>query len=125
MQDAVAVLSTDDDHVPGLLQELAPPALPTDGISSRFHVLARQPIRRGEGEHQPGQQDVHAHRPRGFLGRMRQTPLLLPFFHTAILDETVVIVIIKGLQGLVHRGVGQKDGFPPRALVVCHSGLDT
>jgi hypothetical protein len=59
---------------------LAPPALPTDGLSSRFHLLALQPIRRGQGEHQQGKHNVHAHRPHGFLGRMRQTPLLLTFF---------------------------------------------
>ena len=40
-------------------------------------LLTLQPVRRRQGEHQQGEQDVHAHRPRGFLGRMLQTPLLL------------------------------------------------
>ena len=40
MKNVVITLSKDDDLVPGLLQELAPPALPADGListASRSH----------------------------------------------------------------------------------------
>ena len=64
---------------------------------------------------------MHPHGPRGFLGRMAQVPLLLGFLDTAVLDETAVIIVIKGLQGLLHRGIGQEHRFAPRAIVLAHA----
>jgi hypothetical protein len=118
-KDAVIALGEDDHLLPGLLLELAPPALPADGLSPTLLLLARPPGRRRQGEHQQGQQDVHPHGPRGFLGRTFQTPLWLALLDTALLDETASIVIIKGPQGLIHRSVGQEHGFAPQAPSAC------
>jgi hypothetical protein len=85
MKDAVGVLGKDDDQIPGLLQELAAPALPTDGLSPGVLLLTLPPIGGCQGEQQQSEHHMHAHRPRCFLGRMRQTPLLLTLFDTAIL----------------------------------------
>lgn len=76
-KDAVAVLGKDDDLVPVLCQELAPPALPAEGLPPGVGLLALQPVSGRQGEQQQGKHDVHAHRSRGFFGWMLQTPLLL------------------------------------------------
>ena len=47
MKDPLVVLGKDDDQVPGLLLELAPPALPADW----GFLLTRQEIRRGQRKH--------------------------------------------------------------------------
>jgi hypothetical protein len=90
--------------------------LPADRFFSHVVLLTLQTVHRRQGEHQQGEEGVHAHRPRRFLGRMLQAPLLLALLDTAILDQTAIIIIIKGAQGLVHRGIGQEDGFTPRAV---------
>ena len=33
-----------------------------------------------------------------------------------MLDQTAVIVVVERLQGLLHGGLGQEDGFPPWAI---------
>lgn len=60
---------------------------------------------------------MHTHPLRGLLGLVLQTPLLLTLFDTAVLDETSVI-IIKGLQGMVHRGIGREDRFTRGSILV-------
>ncbi len=44
MKDAVAGLRKDNDLVPGLLEEMASPALPADGLSSIFLLLTWPPM---------------------------------------------------------------------------------
>ena len=114
MKDGIVVLGKDDDLIPGLFQELAAPALPADRLFPHSVLLTLQPVRRRQGEHEQGEQHVHAHRPRRFLGRMLQAPLLLTLFATTILDETAVIVVERP-QRLVHRGIGQEDRSTRRA----------
>src|SRR5512132_4296512 len=86
MKDAVVALGKDDDQIPHLLQELAAPALPADGLSPGVLLLTLPSIGGCQGEHEQGEHHVPAHRPRGFLGWMLPTPLLLTLFDTAILD---------------------------------------
>ena len=51
MKNTVPAASKDDDLVPGLLQELAPPPLPTHRLSLQLCLLTRQPVRRRQGKH--------------------------------------------------------------------------
>lgn len=44
-------------------------------------------------------------------------PLLLRFLDKTVLDETAIIIIVKGLYGLLDRSVRQEDGFTPRPIV--------
>jgi hypothetical protein len=68
LKDAGAILGKDHDVIAGLWQELATPALPTDGLVPGVGWRTRQTIRRRQGEHQQGQHHVDAHGPRGFCG---------------------------------------------------------
>ena len=61
---------------------------------------------------------MHSHRPLRFLGRTAEVPLLLGFFDTTVLNQTAVIIIIGRLQGLLHPGIGQNDGFPLGPIVL-------
>jgi hypothetical protein len=115
MKNAVAVLRKNDHVVPGLLQELTVLAVLADGVSPAFLWLTLPPIGGRQGEQQPGEQDTDPHCPGGFLGWMLQPPLRLALLASAVLDETAVIIGIERLQGLVHRGIGQEDGFARRA----------
>ncbi len=112
MKDAVSPLGKDDDLIPRLPEDLAPPALPLRRLTLCVGLLTLPTIGGRHRKQQQGEYDVHAHGPRRFLGRMLQTPLLCTVLDAAVLDQTAV-VIIKRSQGLVHRGVGQEDGFPP------------
>src|SRR5882724_4925720 len=49
---------------------------------------------------------------------MAQVPRLLGFLDTTVLDETAVVIIIKGLQRLVDRGVRQEHRFATRTIVL-------
>jgi hypothetical protein len=118
MKDALAILGKDDDVVSSLFQDLAPPALPTDRVLPHVGMLTLQAVRCPQGAHQYSEDEVHAHRPRRFLGRMLEAPLLLALFDTAMLDQPAVIIVVEGLQGLVHWGIGQEDRFPPWAILV-------
>src|SRR5262245_41931960 len=115
MKDAIVALSKDDHLVPGLLQELAPPVLPADGLASHRLALTLQPIRGRQREQQHGEYHMHPYRPFVFLRGMAQPPLLLRFLDTTVLDEATVVIIIEDLQGLGYRGIGQEHGFPPPA----------
>jgi hypothetical protein len=117
MKDAIAALSKHDDQVPALLLELTSPALPADGLSPTLLLLALQPVRRRQGEHQQGEQDVDTHCPGGFLGGMLQAPLLFTLFDTAVLDQTTVVIVIERLQRFCNRGIRQEDGFAPGSIV--------
>jgi hypothetical protein len=117
MKNALIPLSKDDDLVPSPFHELAAPALPADRLLPGGILLTQQPIGGREGEHQAGEYHMHAYRPRGFLGRMFQVSLLLGFLDTAVLNEAAVIIVIKGLQGLLHRGLGQKDRCAPWPMI--------
>lgn len=48
--EALVALRTHDDLVAGLLQELAPPALPAEGLRSDLPWLTRQPVGRRHGK---------------------------------------------------------------------------
>src|SRR5262245_10564264 len=111
MKDAIVPLCKHNHFVPGLLEELAPPALPSDGFSCRRLPLTLQPIGGGQGKHEQGEHDMYPYGPLGFLGRMAQVPLLLGFLDAAVLDEAAVIVVIEWLQGLCDRGIRQEDRF--------------
>jgi hypothetical protein len=113
MKNAVVVLGKDDAQIPRVLEKLAALALPDDGFSPGVLLLTLAPIGGRQGEHQQGEQDVHAHRACRVLGRMLQTPLVLALLDTVILDEATVDIIVEWLQGLVHQGIGQKDRFAP------------
>ena len=82
-------------------------ASPADGLTPDGRVLTRQSIGGGQGKHEERQQDRHSHSPRGFLWRMPQHPRLLRFLDAAMLEQTAVVIIITGLQGLSYRSVGQ------------------
>jgi hypothetical protein len=113
MPDAIVALSPHDHLVAGLLQELAPPALPAEGCRSALLGLTRPPVRPRQGPHQPGQQDVHAPRACGVLGGMLHTPRRLALLQTAMLDQTALIVVVERLPGLLHRRMGQEDRVAP------------
>ena len=81
-KDAVAPLGTHHNLVPVLLEELPAPALPANRLTPRGLLLTRQPVGGRQGTHQQGEEDVHAHRPRAFLGRMLQTPWLRVFLES-------------------------------------------
>jgi hypothetical protein len=106
MKDAIGGVGEDDDLVPGLFAELASPALPAHWLPGRVFLLPLQSIRRRRGKHQQGEDYVHAHSPLRFLRWMVQVLLLPGFLDTAVLNETTAIVVIKHLQGFLHRGVG-------------------
>jgi hypothetical protein len=57
------------------------------------------------------------HRLSGFLRGMSRRPWLLRCHDISVLDETAVIISIKGLQGLWDRGVRQEDGLTPWPIV--------
>src|ERR1700752_2784028 len=129
MKDPIVTLRKHDDLLTRLLQELAAPAWPAHRLPAACLPLARQPIRRGQGEHQQGKQHMHAHRPCRFLWWMTQVPLLLGFLDTTVLDETAVVIILKGLQRLLDRGVRQEHGFATWTIVLPtplphHHGID-
>ena len=84
-KDTVPALSKDDDLVPGLLQELAPPPLPTHRFSSQLCLLTLQPVGRRQGKHQEGEQDMDLYRSLRFLGWMAQLLLLFRLLNTAVL----------------------------------------
>jgi hypothetical protein len=48
---------------------------------------------------------------------MVQLPLLFRFLNTAVLNQAAVIIVIKGLQGLLHGGIRQKDSLAVRPIV--------
>jgi hypothetical protein len=128
MKDPVVGPGNDDHHVSSLLQELAPPALPAHRLSAGVLWLTWPPIRCGQGEQQQGDHDVHAHRPRGFLGRRFHAPRRLTVLDIAMLYETAII-ILKGRPGPVHRGVGQEHRVAPWPIVPMpplapHHGVD-
>jgi hypothetical protein len=75
MKATVPALSKDDDLVPALLQERAPPPLPTHRLSAPLCWLTRQPVGRGQGKHHAGEQDLDLYRAPRFLGWMAQIPL--------------------------------------------------
>jgi hypothetical protein len=81
-EDAVDAPGKDDDLVPSLPQELAPPAMPALRLGSCLCLLALPPRGRGEGEHQQGERDMHPHRPCRLLLRTVQTPLLFAFLYS-------------------------------------------
>ena len=110
--DAVAALGKHDHLVPVLLEELPAPALPPDRFCPDGAWLTLPPVGRRPREHEQGEHDVDPNCPRGFLGRMAQAPWLLTLLDTAVLDETAIIVVIKWLQGLLHRGIRQEDRGP-------------
>ena len=114
MEDAIIALGKHDHLVPGLLEELAPPALPTHGLPAGGLLFTPQPIRRGQRKHEPREQHMHPYRPFSFLRRMAQVPLLFRFLDAAVLDQTAVVIVVKRSQGLLYRGVGQENGFAPR-----------
>jgi hypothetical protein len=60
------------------------------------------------------------------LWRMAQIPLLLGLFDTTVLDEAAIIIVIKGVQRLLHRGIGQEHGFAPPgpSSFPCHAADD-
>jgi hypothetical protein len=129
MKDTVAVPGKDDDMVPGLLHELAAAALLADRLFAQVVLLSLQAVRRRQRAHPHGEDDVDTHRPGSFLGRMLQAPLLFALLDTAMLDETALVIVIERLQGLLHRGIGQKYGFAPGAkvspmLLADHHGVD-
>ena len=117
-KDAVVALGKHDDLVPVLLEELAPPALPAHRLRPGFNCFTPQPIGRRQPEQEQGKHDVNPHGPLRFLGRMAQAPLLFAFLDTAVLDETALIVVIKGFQRLLHGGIRQEHGFAPRPKVL-------
>jgi hypothetical protein len=53
----------------------------------------------------------------GVLRRMAQLPRGLRFLDPKVLDQTAVVIVIKGLQWLPHRGVRQAHRFAPRPIV--------
>jgi hypothetical protein len=52
-----------------------------------------------------------------FCGGWPQLPLLLGFLDTTALDKTAVIIIIKGLQRFLDRGVRQEHRLTPWSIV--------
>ena len=64
MKHAIITLGKHDDQVPGLLEELATPALPADWLAPCGFWLTREPIGREQREHQPREDHMHplAHR---------------------------------------------------------------
>src|SRR6266511_1954806 len=128
-REAVPALGKYDDLVPSLFQELASPALPAHRLTPYGFLLTLQPIGGPQRKHQQSEEDMHPHRPRAFLGGMAQVPLLLGFLDAAVLGQTAVIIIIKGLQRLRHPGLGQEHGLVPRPIVLPlplahHDGMD-
>src|SRR5215216_1237661 len=67
---------------------------------------------------------MHPDRAVGLLWGMPQLPRLLGFLDAAVVDEAVIIIIIKRLQWLLHRGVGQEHRFASRAVVPPMSLMD-
>jgi hypothetical protein len=49
---------------------------------------------------------------------MFQVLWLFGFLDAAVLNEAPVIIVIKRLQGLLHRGIGQEHGFTPWPIVL-------
>jgi hypothetical protein len=117
MQEAIGPLGEHDHQMPGVLQARAAPALPAEGLTPRVGLLTRQPVRGRQGKHQHGEDDVHAHRPRGVLGWMPQFPRLFRLLHTAVLKQAAVIIVITGRHGLLHGGIRQQDGLAARPMV--------
>src|SRR2546426_712854 len=76
MKDAIAAFGKHDHLVPGLLQELAPPALPPDRFLAHGLLLTLEPIGGRQGKHDQGEDDVHPYRSLGFLRRRAQVPWL-------------------------------------------------
>jgi hypothetical protein len=91
--------------IPGLLEELATPALPADWLAPCGVLITWQPIDRGQHEHQPREDHMHPHGVCMCLRGMARRPRLLGLLETTVLDETAVIVIIQGLQRYLDRGV--------------------
>jgi hypothetical protein len=117
MKDAIVVLDKYDHLIAALFQEPAAPTLPAHRLTPHGLVRTRQPVRRRQGEQQPREDDVHPDCPFVFLRWMPQLPRLLGLLDPTVLDETALIIILKGLQRLLPRGIGQEDGVPPPAHI--------
>jgi hypothetical protein len=115
--EALVPVGKHDDQGTGLLHELTPPALPADGLTPSGLVLTRQSIGGGQGQHEARHQDRHSHAPRGFLRRMPQHPRLLRVLDAAMLEQTAVVSIIQGRQGLSYRSGGQEHRVAPWPIV--------
>ena len=85
---------------------------PPEGLA-----LTLQTIRRRQGEEPQGKQHMPPHGALAVRRQMPQVPRLLRVFDTAVRDEATVVSIIKGLQRLGDRGVGQEDGVTCRPIV--------
>src|SRR5262249_27675368 len=73
-----------------------------------------QAVRRGKCKHRQGEEHVHLDGAFCLLGGMLQVPRLLTFLEAAVLDETPIVVGVKGCEGLVDCLVGQKYHLPAR-----------
>jgi hypothetical protein len=103
-KDARAMRGPDAAGGSGLVQELVAPALPPDRRLPQVGWLTRPAVRRPPGDQQDGAADVHAHRPRRFLGRLREAPRLRVLLETARLEQPAPLIVVEGLPG----------GGPPR-----------
>lgn len=113
MKDAIVPLFEHDHLVLGLVQRLAPPALPADIFGTPVFSFTLKPIGGGQGKHQQGEHHMHPHDPLVFLWGMAQVPPLLGTLDAAALDQAPVVIVAKWPQGLLHRGAGQEHGVPP------------
>src|SRR2546430_2421239 len=68
MENSMVTLGKDDDLLPRLLEELAPPALPAHRFPAQGLPLTLQPIRGRQREQQHGEHHMYPHRPFVFLG---------------------------------------------------------
>src|SRR5262249_48489036 len=107
LEDAVDLLGKDHHLIAALLEELAPPARPASRLLSPCRLLPRQPVRRGQGEHQEGEHAMAPHGSPRFLRWMAQVPQRLGFLEAAVRHAAAGIIRVNRLQGLLHRGRGQ------------------
>jgi hypothetical protein len=128
MEDTRMALSEDDHLIPVLLDRVAAPPLPTNGLFADVGSLTHQPVRRGQGKGHQDEEDMDRRRSLSLLGRMPQRPLGLTRLEPAVLDEAAVVVI-EGLRQLRHRLVGQEHRLASWAVVPVvplahHPGID-